>query len=157
MKRRTLRAGLLGAMLMAASASAAWALDINTATVADLESLGFSPTVATNIVADRPTGGYLTTGSVLAVPGVTQGMLNKVRASLTIDGKHVTTPSGTTPAIPGVSAAIPGNPKALVHRDTDDTASGAELGEGTEHGAGGSHAGGNGGGNGGGHGNGHGK
>lgn len=87
----------------------AWALEINTATTDQIASLkGMNPQIAAAIVAARTqTGSFKTSSDLLKVPGVTQGMLNRNRATLTINGKPVTTRSGTAPAIPGTRPALP--------------------------------------------------
>lgn len=87
----------------------AWAIDLNTATVDQIAALkGMTPQTAEAIVAARTQfGPFKTSADVLKVSGVTQGILNQNRATLTIAGKPVTTRSGTAPAIPGVRPAIP--------------------------------------------------
>lgn len=108
MKYLPIRSYLVGALLALACSSAAWALEINTATVSDLTASGFSLTEAQRIVAYRDLNGpFLSSQDVLKVEGVNQGLLNKQRSTLTINGGPVTTPSGTAPAIPGVRPAIP--------------------------------------------------
>ena len=91
------------------SALPAWAIDLNTATVDQIAALkGMTPQTAEAIVAARTQfGPFKTSADVLKVSGVTQGILNQNRATLTIAGKPVTTRSGTAPAIPGVRPAIP--------------------------------------------------
>ncbi|SFN16330.1 Helix-hairpin-helix motif-containing protein [Formivibrio citricus] len=101
--KKLLALAMLGAM-------PAWALDLNTATAEQIAALkGFTPAKAEAVVAARTKDGpFKSSADVLGrVPGVTQGMLNQNRASLTIAGRAVTTRSGTAPAIPGVRAAIP--------------------------------------------------
>lgn len=95
------------------------ALELNTATVSELVDAGFSTTDAQKIYdATHPLSGTPTTFSssreLLAIKGITQGDLNRVRSSLTINGEPVTTRSGTAPAIPGVRAAIPASKDSTV-------------------------------------------
>lgn len=105
---------LIAAML---SAVPAWALDLNTATSEQIAVLkGFTPTTAEAVVTARTLNGpFKSSQDVLGrVPGVTQGMLNRNRSSLTIAGRAVTTRSGTAPAIPGVRPAIPAKKSATL-------------------------------------------
>lgn len=87
----------------------ALAIDLNTATVEEIAALkGMTQQTAEAIVSTRTQNGpFQSSSDVLNVPGVTQGMLNQNRATLTIAGRPVTTRSGTAPAIPGVRPAIP--------------------------------------------------
>lgn len=100
---------LLLTLLSALSALPAWAIDLNTATVNEIAALkGMTPETAEAIVAARTQfGPFRTSADVLKISGVTQGILNQNRATLTIAGKPVTTRSGTAPAIPGLRPAIP--------------------------------------------------
>lgn len=112
-------------LLALLSALPAWAIDLNTATVDEIAALkGMTPQTAEAIVAARTQfGPFKTSADVLKVSGVTQGILNQNRATLTIAGKPVTTRSGTAPAIPGVRPAIPAK-KATTTTTTTATKSG---------------------------------
>lgn len=104
MRKRTLLAGLIALSL----GPWAWSLELNGASVEQLVAIGVSPDLAERLVEYQEThGDFLSSGDVLKVEGMTQGRLNQLRSSLTIDGQRVTTPSGTAPAIPGVSPAVP--------------------------------------------------
>lgn len=149
----------------------ALAIDLNTATVEEIAALkGMTQQTAEAIVATRTQNGpFQSSSDVLNVPGVTQGMLNQNRATLTIAGRPVTTRSGTAPAIPGVRPAIPAKKAdttvtttskgktstaatASVQENGKDSRgnSGNDGGRGNSGGNGGGNSGGNGGGNGGG-------
>ena len=95
------------------SALSAWAIDLNTATVQEIASLkGMTRQTAEAIVAARTQEGpFQSSTDVLKIQGMTQGILNQNRTTLTIAGRPVTTRSGTAPAIPGIRPAIPA-PKA---------------------------------------------
>ncbi|SMF19760.1 Helix-hairpin-helix motif-containing protein [Pseudogulbenkiania subflava DSM 22618] len=166
MRKRTLLAGLIALML----GPWAWSLELNIATRSDLIAIGVSPELAERVVSYREThGDFLSSGDVLKVEGMTQGQLNQLRSSLTIDGQRVTTPSGTAPAIPGVSPAVPAHKVTLVsarhhttrglHRHSGRVGRHHVLAddESAEHGRGHGRGGGHGHGGGDGHGGGHGK
>lgn len=104
-------------LLVILCALPAWALDLNTATTDEIAALkGITLKTAEAIVAARmQTGPFKSSADVLKVSGVTQGILNQNRATLTIGGKSVTTRSGTAPAIPGVRPAIPAKKAAAPH------------------------------------------
>lgn len=163
MRKRTLLAGLIALSL----GPWAWSLELNGASMEQLVAIGVSPDLAERLVEYQEThGDFLSSGEVLKVEGMTQGRLNQLRSSLTIDGQRVTTPSGTAPAIPGVSPAVPAHKAVSVsaphraralHRDgrrvgrqhavRGDAASRQGRGEGRGNGRGGGN----------GHGEGHGK
>ncbi|SCK22047.1 helix-hairpin-helix domain-containing protein [Vogesella sp. LIG4] len=120
-----MRKSLLVVALLGTSTAgvAAVLLDINTATVSQLEHAGFSPRSAQSIYNDtHPLSGpptlFTSSKQLLGLPGITQGTLNRVRGRITIDGHPVTTRSGTAPAIPHVRRAIPAK-KALPDDDND--------------------------------------
>ena len=148
------------------SALPAWAIDLNTATVEQIAALkGMTRQTAEAIVATRTQyGPFQTSTDVLKVSGVTQGILNQNRATLTIAGRPVTTRSGTAPAIPGVRPAIPakkaalsttsksgkttsGKPQTTTRQDGNSTKSGNDHSKGSNGGHGGGNGGGNSGGN----------
>lgn len=155
MRKRTLLAGLMALLL----GPSAWSLELNAATVDELTTIGVSHDLAERLVDYREThGDFLSSGDALKVQGMTQGQLNQLRSTLTIDGRRVTTPSGTAPAIPGVSPAVPVHKvtppavrrraRVFSHRSRrgdrhpaalDDEASGAGGGRGRGHGRGGGH------------------
>ena len=111
MRKRTLWAGLIALLL----GPWAWSLELNEASVEQLTAIGVSHELAERLVSYRKThGAFLSSGDVLKVEGMTQGRLNQLRSSLTIDGQRVTTPSGTAPAIPGVSPAVPAHKATVV-------------------------------------------
>lgn len=101
-------------LLLGMLAIPALALEVNSATQEELVAAGFSSTQAQNIIQARTLGLFHSSADLLGIDGITQGSLNRVRAVLTVDGRRITTPSGTAPAIPGVGPAIPGKPTALV-------------------------------------------
>lgn len=88
------------------------AVDINTASLSQLEAAGFSRNDAQSIINARKTTVFRNSQDLLNIEGITQGDLNRARAGITINGKPVTTRSGTAPAIPGVRPAIPGSQHA---------------------------------------------
>lgn len=99
---------LLAGLFALALTPLALSLELNEASVGELTVIGVSPDLAERLVDYREAhGDFLSSGDVLKVEGMTQGRLNQLRSSLTVDGQRVTTPSGTAPAIPGVSPAIP--------------------------------------------------
>lgn len=102
------------------------ALDINDATVEQLVASGFSTTDAQTIYdAIHPTvdtvSPVTSSKQLLALPGITQGDLNRVRSQLTVNGQRITTRSGTAPAIPGVSPAIPAKKAAIPTATTEQS------------------------------------
>lgn len=107
-------------------AAPAMALDINDATVEQLVASGFSTTDAQTIYdAIHPTvdtvSPVTSSKQLLALPGITQGDLNRVRSQLTVNGQRITTRSGTAPAIPGVSPAIPAKKAAIPTATTEQS------------------------------------
>lgn len=125
MRKYLLALALLGATT---AGMAATLLDINTATVSQLESAGFSPRNAQTIYdATHPLTGtgtiFTSSNQLLSLPGITQGTLNRLRSKISINGQPVTTRSGTAPAIPGVRPAIPAK-KAVPDDDSDNDNSG---------------------------------
>ncbi|WP_174873741.1 hypothetical protein [Vogesella oryzae] len=143
-----MRRSLLALALLVITGQA-MALELNTATVSELEAAGFSPADAQTIYdATHPLSGTPTTFTsskqLLSLPGITQGDLNRVRANLTINGQRVTTRSGTAPAIPGVSPAIPAKKATLPEATDDNSAAGNSS---NKSGNRGGNKGGNGGGN----------
>ncbi|MEQ6290365.1 hypothetical protein ACFPAG_07055 [Vogesella sp. GCM10023246] len=127
------------------------ALELNTATVAELVDAGFSLADAQTIYdATHPPSGtpvtFTSSKQLFSLPGITQGDLNRVRAKLTIDGQRVTTRSGTAPAIPGVSPAIPAKKATLTDTPTTTDDNPGNKG-GNKGGNGGGNKGGNGKGN----------
>lgn len=122
------------------SAMPAWALDLNTATAEQIAALkGFTPKTAEAVVSARTLSGpFKSSTDVLnRVPGVTQGMLNQNRASLTIAGRAVTTRSGTAPAIPGVRSAIPAKKADTTQTTTQSREKGREKSAENDEGKGG--------------------
>lgn len=91
MKHHSTRSYLVGALLAVASSSAAWALEINTATPGELIKLGFSRIVAERIVAyHKSHGDFQSSTDVLKVKGVTPTALNRAATKLTINGNSLT-------------------------------------------------------------------
>ncbi|GHD73346.1 hypothetical protein ACFSQE_18375 [Vogesella fluminis] len=99
-------------ILLGLLAAPAMALDVNDASYDELVAAGFSTTDAQHIIDAQLTTTFSSSRDLLAIKGITQGDLNRVRSSLTINGEPVTTRSGTAPAIPGVRAAIPAGKSA---------------------------------------------
>ncbi|MDC7714742.1 hypothetical protein PQU96_11510 [Vogesella sp. LYT5W] len=128
MKQLIILLGLLAAPVMA--------LDINDASYDELVAAGFSTVDAQRIVDAQLTTTFTNSRDLLAIKGITQGDLNRVRASLTINGEPVTTRSGTAPAIPGVRAAIPASKSSTVEL-TDKGASQGKSGNSQRGGHGG--------------------
>lgn len=106
MKQLIILLGLLAAPVMA--------LDVNDASYDELVAAGFSTADAQRIVDAQPSTTFSSSRDLLKIKGITQGDLNRVRSSLTINGEPVTTRSGTAPAIPGVRAAIPASKSSTV-------------------------------------------
>lgn len=118
-----------GVALLLALGVPAWAVDVNTASKEELEAAGFSADDAGRIVEAREQSGpFSSSKDLLKIEGVTQGDLNRVRADVTVDGQRITTRSGTAPAIPGVSRAIP-NDRSVAHRagEPENEQEGAEA------------------------------
>lgn len=132
-------------ILLGLLATPAMALEVNVASYDELVAAGFSTADAQRIVDAQLTTTFTSSRDLLAIKGITQGDLNRVRSSLTINGEPVTTRSGTAPAIPGVRAAIPASKNSTV----DLASKGASQGKSGNSQRGG-HGNGGGGGNGGG-------
>ncbi len=135
-------------ILLGLLAAPAMALEVNEATYDELVAAGFSTVDAQRIVDAQLTTTFTSSSDLLAIKGITQGDLNRVRASLTINGEPVTTRSGTAPAIPGVRAAIPTSKSSTVEL-ADKGASQGKSGNSQRGGHGGGGGGSNGGGGGG--------
>lgn len=126
-------------ILLGLLAAPAMALDVNDASYDELVAAGFSTADAQRIVDAQPSTIFSSSRDLLKIKGITQGDLNRVRSSLTINGEPVTTRSGTAPAIPGVRAAIPaGKDAAGDTASPDKSSSRAKSGDSQRGGNGGS-------------------
>lgn len=113
-----MKRALIGLALIAAPA---FAIEVNDASLSDLVGAGFSQSDAEKIIATREANGpYTSTRDLLRIEGVSQGDLNRLRSTLTINGGPVTTRSGTAPAIPGVRSAVPAKKSGIDDSPDDD-------------------------------------
>lgn len=108
---------LFASLALAASAFAA--VNINTATATELETLkGIGPEKAKDIVEYRTkNGAFKTPEDIMKVPGIKEGTFAKIKADVTVSGK--TSAAAPAPAAAPKASAKPADAKAAATAKPD--------------------------------------